>query len=1630
MKRFFLFFGLSLLLALSVNGQDEHQERISWSELHDLDGYRVVFHKVDATCYNNGRVEFAIVNNETGAPVDLQTISDLRLSSFLISHRGVVLDTTLHRTPVEYTYPWTSVPMESGTFQIGFECIHTYSDGNMIIVEDSATLTVDLLYTEPTIAALSVTSPDGITLGNIPTLDCDSTGRTQVRIQGGRHPFRIYVVNHDDPTDTLRTVDINGCQHSGTDSTRADYQYYYTFEDMPGGVWDYYLTDGCQYELPRVTQQVQVISVPTLDHIGVYASSGNIADSNIIKIRVYLDAPSPYYMQMFTPYMQYRFVVPGLQDGVSNQWVSFPNTTSNQITLFDTVFRADDYCELWNKDLTFQLRLNENGICPPYEMSDTFHFYKPERLKFVPEINYVVDSVLDAGNCGGSTIYRHVDEYNIRYETNEPNHLNPYEDHDYKRYHFTYPIVYEYRDASNTVIKRDTIYSNIAERSRLYASDFPGRTIPFHENVSIRLTDANGCELYSGRRLMNFEANVQTSNSPQWRITKEEPVCCDELRVINLFEEYGVSNANYDGLTISLISSPGNVYDFTAEYDGTTHTWEVTKERVDNWATITPAASGKSISIADYCLPSGTYTFRITGAPCLAETTLSVWLKGTVSAEIVEDPEYQITNDCSDQYIKYTKGRVAKVTTYRNEDDNNTVLHSYNNLPTLFRIVSGPVGGYDPNDNTVYHIGDSVRITMPTDSANPYIIKIYPDVNVRDICKDYAFYDTVYYEGATVKFEFAMALLCNEESTKGSVYVKARNGNPPYRYQLYSQPDLAGTLIGDITIDSSEIATVHDVTMSTDVPLSCRVEDACGSAFSFNFYPQTLADLQKTWFDGGLTAITTCEGSTIQVHALRLGSIFQYEWYKNDETVPFSVSSDPRLFIPRGADTAVYHVKIYETGCAEFIEDSVTLYPKPAPWVTIDPIDPICPWQEVEVSFVPTAVVGDSVTFSLVYEDGASIEIRDYRAASGDTITDTFVTGSPAKIYPVMVLDDECGYPVADPGDTVFIAISDHIINPCQIITRNDTVCYLGDAILGAYCTEEASPADPITIRWYKDYIMTELLQEDVITSTEGLSTHNLYALRERTYRFVSVEKEGWCPSASNAANSSLNMSDNASTDVRCTDSYHFYDDGGVTGDYSTDGVKSHLFVSNEPGTQLTIHFESLYLSNTSHLLVFSGSEPRFDNLLYELNAHSELPEIIESPNDTLMVYFIPGEEASGGWSSIVQPSPGIAVGDIYKQSYTLFRDTVCQSQTRGYDDRYNFTQGDQALQAQLDAAVKISRIYMFERHLQDVNECDSTVALSLWVTPPPFTQHDTIILSLDTPLVWNGLSCSTTGQYGVFYQPYGNDCDSAEYLNLIVLEVDTSTNEICIGERTDMGVYVKTPDMNYFRPRPAVGDVLCTDGDILRPDSFLVSGKTPMGVVFYIDPADPTHMRGRAVALFDAYDGDIGWARESISQFVHSGTDVTKADGTYSHQTAMRDMEGYYNTTVIQQTALLAGGGDFKENAPAAYYCWYYDHLLRGVGPNHKYWYMPSLGELNLLYANRAIVNETLSLLASRGWAAVLGDYNPASNYTDTKYWSSTESELNAYCVSSKGQINRNDSKVAGVKWPHYVRAIRIFPN
>jgi hypothetical protein len=62
---------------------------------------------------------------------------------------------------------------------------------------------------------------------------------------------------------------------------------------------------------------------------------------------------------------------------------------------------------------------------------------------------------------------------------------------------------------------------------------------------------------------------------------------------------------------------------------------------------------------------------------------------------------------------------------------------------------------------------------------------------------------------------------------------------------------------------------------------------------------------------------------------------------------------------------------------------------------------------------------------------------------------------------------------------------------------------------------------------------------------------------------------------------------------------------------------------------------------------------------------------------------------------------------------------------------------------------------------------------------------------------------------------------------------------------------------------------------------------------------------------------------------------------------------------------------------------------------------------------------------------AALMLDDNPSGNYSDTKYWSSTESADDAaYCLSAKGQLNKNNGKTLNTKNYRYVRAVRTFPN
>lgn len=1619
-----------LLLVVTAFGQ-----HTAWSDVQDLAGYHVEFRGVDATCYNNGRLEFAIIG-PGGQEIDLATYKTLRLDNLQIARKGTQIDTTMHRTPVSpYVSPWTSVPMETGTFCVTLECAHKTVDANgdsiWIEVDATDTVTVNLLYQEMQFSALSSISYDGEMLGNIPSLGCAPTGRMLTKVRGGTSPYHFIMIRNN-TTDTLY------------DSVYTQYYYedevakYFKFDNVPEGDWRFYLIDGCGTSVPYVVQHLDTVAMPHLDYVSLYASSGNGADSNVIKIKAFFDSKYSYYMDMFADKMYYRFLIDGVQ-GTTESWKPLPYDGSASMDLYDTVRRIRKYCDLVNKQITLQVKVEEN-FCRTYTDSVKFKYQSLLEREFEPADKDVIDSVKTAGGCSSVITYYHKDNFSICYPNNQPNYLNPKVDHAHHRYHFTYPIVWEYRpfQQNEVVIKRDTIWDDISLKSILTADEVRN-VLGDVNSVDIirRLYDAKGCTLYEKRETLHFEPMADSVGAPSWAKDVKSPVCRTEKRIIKLFEKNGPSDVDYNGLTIRLIDSPEGKYNFSAVYHPSAmESWSVQRERIDNWAHIDGATNGRSLEFWDYGLPSGHYTFEISNAPCQEDQIIYAYLGELVSAEMVVDPVYELIEDCEEVYLRYTQGSVAKTRKYRNNnqqhvnDEEETVV--VQPLTTFFELISGPVGGYDPYNIRPYSIGEQIRLSMKTDSLHPYIFKIYPDAKPSDICGEYYYYDTVYYEGRNARFEFANVLLCNSTSNTGNVYIRAQGGTPPYTYKLYRKADLGGQLLGTKeNMNEGDIAIFLNVdSVHIDSVMSCSVVDRCGSGFKFDLHPQSLADLQKVWFNDGLQVTHLCEGSTVKVHTMQMGAAFVYKWYLNDATEPFYEGQEPEIFLPRHAEPGVYHVVISETNCEGDIRDSVIIYPKEAPSIQIKAPSVVCPEQEVPVVIKVHSPMGNPVSFQVAFEnrDGREIVERD-DVPSGDSVTIMYSVSSNTIVYPILIWDGECDYSRQDRGDTASIFISNNVVDPCKILTQDTKVCYLDTAIVGA-SVSEAVPIesyDPLYLTWCSDYSLTDTLQQDVLHSNSEWSHYEKDSLQHITYFYVAVEKNNWCPSSNLFAMNAVNMGDEengGTTNLYCTDSYFFCDDGGLNGDYSSipnGGHQEHLFVSQAPGHPVTLHFNELNLSVTSHLIVFTGTEPLFDSILYEFDFESILPDVIVSNGNSMLVYFIPGDETAAGWSAYVRPSPGIVVADVYPHYYTLQADTVCQSQVNHYVDRYNFTKGDPVWVARVDSALKQSRIYLWERDtVSKVTGCDSTYALSLLVTNPPYDVTDSVVLSIDTPIYWNGQYFSTTGQHHVYHTVKGG-CDSASFLNLIVLKVDTSTNEICIDSVTKMGIHVETPDMGYYFPRPAVGDVLCSDGDILHPDDFMEqrNSKTPIGVVFYIDPTDPRHLRGRAVSLFDASPTDVDWAHKDYASKVHSKTNISNG----KHLLAMADMDGYVNTYVIDTTA--SRYGEFQAIAPAAYYCWYYDPATHSPGNVHKYWYLPALGELNIIFANRATINKTLKMLQEYGYASIFQDYKK----TDAKYWSSTEAGSAAYSLSSKGQLNNRNGKGDNTNNRRYIRAVIQFP-
>ncbi|MBP5797933.1 MAG: hypothetical protein J6W26_06635 [Bacteroidales bacterium] len=164
----------------------------------------------------------------------------------------------------------------------------------------------------------------------------------------------------------------------------------------------------------------------------------------------------------------------------------------------------------------------------------------------------------------------------------------------------------------------------------------------------------------------------------------------------------------------------------------------------------------------------------------------------------------------------------------------------------------------------------------------------------------------------------------------------------------------------------------------------------------------------------------------------------------------------------------------------------------------------------------------------------------------------------------------------------------------------------------------------------------------------------------------------------------------------------------------------------------------------------------------------------------------------------------------------------------------------------------------------------------------------------------------------------------------LLSISTNTGSAEICEGDT--IVLYVTVGGGTDVK----VGDIVCTDGSLVKPSDWPCE-KTAKGIVFYVDA---TGQHGWAV--------DLGEITET-KQWSTASTASQNISGLQNHDSfmdAITDLDGYNNTQAVRS----AGNAS---NYPAAY----------AVDFSNG-WYLPSAGQLNILYGEYFAVNTSLELV------------------------------------------------------------------
>ena len=153
----------------------------------------------------------------------------------------------------------------------------------------------------------------------------------------------------------------------------------------------------------------------------------------------------------------------------------------------------------------------------------------------------------------------------------------------------------------------------------------------------------------------------------------------------------------------------------------------------------------------------------------------------------------------------------------------------------------------------------------------------------------------------------------------------------------------------------------------------------------------------------------------------------------------------------------------------------------------------------------------------------------------------------------------------------------------------------------------------------------------------------------------------------------------------------------------------------------------------------------------------------------------------------------------------------------------------------------------------------------------------------------------------------------------------------------------------------------------------------------------------------------------ESTSALTWSSADITGGATTTSDRvTAIADWNGKSNTAAIIKASTTDAITNTAQYAPG--YCNLYSRAnANGQGLTAGKWWLPSIGELMMIYGNFSKINYALSLITG------------ATQLQQSRYWTSTEysSKIAWYLYLTDGYLSNGGTKAS---YAGHVRAVSAF--